>query len=260
MGDKDLVVMTNEQLGTVVAELTRTIGLAYESPEGKEHRAKLAGLGAPPYVKLGLGCSLGSAAGDVYQMLALGSPILAYAKLLGVRLAPYILNIRGTFEVDGPTDLPNLSNDSTKIVQDTLIDQMVVRVQPQVSPSASFGNTDAFFFQYLTGIEATLDVTGAPRYAVAPDFTPISNLADLVGGSHWPGGWVLGYQQQLKAALNASIPLPADLLPLEVILSFRGWVPVGETFVSMKNQQAIDGLAECGVQLDKNYQARVLCT
>lgn len=260
MADKDLVVMTNEQLGTVVAELTKSIGLAYDSPEAKEQRTKIAGLGAPPYVKLGLGCSLGSAAGDVYQMLALGSPILALAKLYGVRLAPYLINIRGTFEVGGPTDLPDLSNDSTKIVQDTLIDQMVVRVQPQQPTGAAFGNIDAFFFQYLTGIEATLDVTGAPRYAVAPDFTPISTLADLIGGSHWPGGWVLGYQQQLKAAFNASIPLPADLLPLEVVLTFRGWVPVGETFVSMKNEQAIDALSECGVQLCQAYKSRVLCT
>jgi hypothetical protein len=218
------------------------------------------GLGAPPGAK-GLGCGdggMGPLASGVYAMLAAGSPRLAYAKALGTPLAPYIINIKATFDAVDTTDVPNASNVNTKIVQDTLIDALVVRVQSEQTATGAFQNVDNFFFNFQSGIDATLDVTGAPRYSVAPDFTPLSTLADMInGGSHWPGGWILTYQQQLKMSFHANVPLPSDLVPVDVICSFRAWTPVGEMFVQMTNAQAFAGLAGCGFECSPEYQKRV---
>jgi hypothetical protein len=77
------------------------------------------------------------------------------------------------------------------------------------------------------------------------------------GVGHWPGGWVLTYQQQLWMSFQAKVLLP--YAPLEVICSFRGWVPVTQAFVSMTNREAITLLqSEFGIQLDDSYIQRVV--
>jgi hypothetical protein len=223
------------------------------------------GLGAPPPPKrfFGLGCcsdeNLGPLSAGIYAMLAAGSPRLALAKARGVPLAPYLINVRAIFPDTSTSVIPDVGSD-VKIVQDTLIDALVVRVQNEslTANQNQFQALSDFFFGFQSGIEAKLSVHGAPRYDVAPKYTPLSTLADVVnGGSHWPGGWVLTYQQQLMMDFNAKILLP--FAPMEVVCTFRGWTPVTQSFVTMSTREAINQLQnDFNIQLDDSYIKMVL--
>jgi hypothetical protein len=223
------------------------------------------GLGAPPGVRppkqFGFGCGesdFGPLATGIYSMLAAGSPRLALAKARGVPLAPYTINVRALFPDTGTTLIPDVGSD-VKITQDTLVDSLVIRIQNESTTANQnqFQTLSDFFYGYQSGIEATLDVQGAPRYSVAP-FTPLSTLGDPNNGEgHWPGGWVLTYQQQLFMSFRTKILLP--YAPLEVVCTFRSWVPVTQAFVSMTNREAIECLqSEFGIQLDQSYIDRVV--
>lgn len=209
----------------------------------------------------GLGCGDGGCAGlapGVYDMLALGSPRLALAKALGVRLVPYYFNIKATFADVATTDVPDVGAD-VKIVQDTLIDCLLVRIfnQSNTANQNILQTQSDFYFTFQSGIEATLDIKGAPRPSLAPQFTPLASLADAFNGSsHVQHGFVLTYQQQLQASFHASITLP--YAPIEVVLTFRAYTPDNEMFVQMTNAQAFEGLQQCGFDCDEGYIERVL--
>jgi hypothetical protein len=225
---------------------------------------KKPGLGrGKEFVVPGLGCGDGGCAGmapGVYEMLALGSPRLALAKALGVRLVPYYFNIRAPFPNVATTDVSDVGAD-VKIVQDTLISGVVVRIFNQ-SNTANQNIQQAesdFFYTFQSGIEATLDVKGAPRPSLVPQFTPLANIADAFNGdAHIQNGFVLTYQQQLQASFHASITLP--YAPIEVVLTFQAVTPDNEMFVQMTNAQAFEGLVECGFDCDEAYIERVLST
>lgn len=217
-----------------------------------------AGLGAPaqpaPYRSgFASGPGLEGPIGlGVQRMLEAGSPRLALAKAMGVPMAPYAINVRATFpDVDTP-DVPNVGSD-VKIVQDTLIDCLVTRITIDRTPTNVFQPQSDYFFNFQSGLEATLDVKGAPRYSVAPNFTPLSTLADMVNGNaKWPAGWILTYQQQLFMSFHSRIsPLPDA--PITVVSTFRAWIPVGEMFVQMTNREAFERLAKRGVECDQEF-------
>lgn len=219
-------------------------------------KAPAKGLGRP----VGLGCegSCDPLAGEVYRMLALGSPRLAYAKALGVRLVPYYFNIRATFDNVDTTDIPEVGAD-VKIVEDTLIDSMLVRIYNKSSTANQnqFQTQTDWYFTWQSGIEATFDVQGAPRPTLAPKFTPLGQLADAFNGdAHSPRGFVLTYQQQLAMAFHASVSLP--YAPLEVVVTFRSFTPDNDMFVEMTNRQAFEGLAAAGFACNDAYVNRVL--
>jgi hypothetical protein len=206
-----------------------------------------AGIGAPS--KSGLGCSGGPLESGVYAMLAAGSPRLALAKAWGVPLAPYLINVRATFPNTSTTDVEQVGSD-VKIVQDTLCDAMVLRITNQGATANQnvLQPQSDFFYNVQSGIDAKLDVLGAPRYSVAPKFTPLASLLDSInGGSHWPGGWILTYQQQLVMSFHANVTLPDA--PMDVCCTFRGWIPTNDMFVDMKNRDAIASLVAMGYSI-----------
>jgi hypothetical protein len=214
-----------------------------------------AGLGAPP-IRTGFawGPGLEGPIGlGVQKMLEAGSPRLALAKILGVPMAPYMINVRAVFPDPDTLQVPDVGSD-VKIVQDTLVDCLVTRITIDQAPNNIFTPQNNFFFNFQSGIEATLDVKGAPRYSIAPNFTPLSTIADMISGdSKWPAGWILTYQQQLFMSFNARIsPLP--MTPVTVVCSFRTWTPLGEMFVQMTNREAFQRLAENGVHCSEQYK------
>jgi hypothetical protein len=226
----------------------------------RELKSPGTGLGKPGAT--GLGCGDGSMPGGmeagVYEMLALGSPRLAYAMALGVRLVPYYFNIRATFDNVDTTDIPTTGSD-VKIVEDTLVESLLVRILNKSSTANQnlFQAQSDWYFNWQSGIEATLDVQGAPRPTLAPKFTPLATLADAFNGdSRWPRGFILTYQQQIEAAFHASVTLP--FAPIEVVLTFRSRTPDNDMFIEMTNKQAFDGLSKCGFQLNEDYCDRVL--
>jgi hypothetical protein len=217
---------------------------------------KAPGVGAPR--SSGLGCSGGPLDAGVYAMLAAGSPRLALAKAWGIPLAPYLINVIATFANTATTDVLDVGSD-VKIVQDTLVDALVVRIQNMgtTANQNQFQTLSDFFFNFQSSIQAKLDVQGAPRYSVAPKFTPLSTIADVINGqSHWPGGWILTYQQQLFMSFHADVQLPDA--PMKVACTYRGWVPVNEMFTDMKNADAISYLLAMGYDIPTGMQAALL--
>lgn len=214
--------------------------------------SKASGLGAAPS-RSGLGTVTSPLDVSVYAMLQAGSPRLALAKAWGVPLAPYFINVRAVFPDTATTLVPDVGSD-VKIVQDTIIDGMVVRIQNESATvnQNTFQAQSDFYFGFQSGIEAKLDVLGAPRYSVAPKFTPLSTLADVINGADkWPNGWILTYQQQLQMQFKANVALP--MAPIEVICTFRAWLPVNETFVDMSNRDACAFLALEGYVVSDGY-------
>lgn len=184
--------------------------------------------------------------------LAQYSPQLALARAQGVQLAPQMLNIRGSFvdstntlnpsSFDGPTN----TSGNIAISQPTIIDQIVYEID---APNAFTGNVfksmSDYFYALQSGIQATMEVVGAPRYPVSPYFTPIrSLLSGLAEG--WPIGWVLGYTQSIMMQFQQTIPVPT--FPTNITVSFRMWQPIGtDEFQMMDAQTARNGLAALGI-------------
>jgi hypothetical protein len=245
MGDS--VTMTTEQF----QELLRAVK---SNPAGP-----VQGLGRDMRV-VGIGCGdggMGPLATGVYEMLILGSPRLALARALGIRFAPYYMNIRGTFDDISVTDIPPTGSD-VKIVQDTLIDEVCFTITNK-SNSANQNVWQPqfdYYFNKQSGIEVTWDIQGAPRPTLVPKFTPLANVADgLLPFSRWPRGFVLSYTQQLEMAFRATVVLP--FVPIEVCVTMQAWLPMSDLFVDMKNSEAFAGLASCGFVTDQSYQDRV---
>lgn len=196
------------------------------------------------------GCGGGSSINrGVEDYIALGSPRLALARAMGIIIAPYVMTVKATFDTTEATVLPSKSF-SDKVAQDTLIDSMIVRITTDRPPANVFQPQSDYFAQYQDGIEATLDVQGAPRYAVAPNFTPLSTLADVIN-TGWPRGWLLTYQQQIMMSFQSRFALPD--FPTTVACTFRGWVPTGEMFELMSTKEAMDRLSACGYEFPSCY-------
>jgi hypothetical protein len=193
----------------------------------------------------------------IWRLLKSGSPRLAYARALGVPFAPLMNSVRAVFSATSTTDVPNVSAQDP-YSQDTLIDCVMARVQNE-SSTANQSNLQSmadFFFGINGALEATLIIGGAPSYNICPRFTPISTIADMfVGDSHWPNGWILSRTQQPIMSFHATVtPLP--YAPFEVIVSFRGWVPRGDMYLTgdSSNSQAIANLRSLGYMVSKEYE------
>ena len=253
----DLITMTDDQFDKLLDRIRAT-----PAP------AAAAGLGATPPAGLpqgkgfvGLGCAadagLGVLGADVYTFLAAGYPRLALAKAMGIPMAPYTLNVRATFSDTSVSVVADVGSD-VKITQDTIVESMVVRVENQSSTANQniFQPQSDWYFGFMSSIEATLDVQGTPRYTVAPNFTPLSNLMDAFNGDARAGaGWVLTYTNQLKMSFQAKVTLP--YAPIEVVCTFRCRLPIWDELVQMSNMEALRRLVEdCGVQLTETYKAR----
>jgi len=250
--DQPIIAFTPEQLQQLIGSLREVAPAAPATGLGAAVRGGDA--------VVGLGCGdggMGSLATSVYQMLAMGSPRLALAKAKGIQLAPWFINVRATFSDTSVSQVPEVGSD-VKFTQDTFIDTMVVRISNQ-STTANQNQLQTqsdFYYGFQSSIEATLDVMGAPRYAVAAKFMPLSNMLDAFNGNAKLGhGWILSYQQQLKMSFQAKVTIP--YAPIEVVCTFSGWVPVWDELVHMTNSEAIRQLREdCGIQIDDSYAKR----
>lgn len=212
--------------------------------EKLRNAARAQGLGAAAAaVAAGFGCCSPS---DVDRWIEKGYPRLALAVALGVPFAPYVLNVKGVFGSAAVTNIPNTGSD-VKLSQDVIIDDMMTRIVIARPPANMFQTMSDFFFNFQSGIEATLDVMGTPRYAVAPRFTPLSTLTDIVR-AHCKLGWALTYRQQLEMAFNAPFALPE--FPVNVCVTFQGKIPQSEEFVGMTNYTAVQLLrSRCGIDI-----------
>lgn len=231
------------------------VGEVPEWAKGDAKRAeKIAGLGQPSD-----SADAEAFYAEVYEMLVLGSPRLALCKALGIKLVPFLINVRGTFTATDDADIPSTGSD-VKIVTDTLIDEALVRItnQSNVANSSVFQPQSDYFYNVQSGIECTLDVQGGPRYTIVEKFTPLATVFDTANGSGlWPETFILTYQQQFFMSFHASVTLP--YAPLDVTVSWRAWVPQGDLTTDMSNGEAMTQLADvCGVVVTDAYRSRIL--
>lgn len=163
---------------------------------------------------------------SVYQLLAAGSPKLALARALGIRFVPYLIPIKAEFEQQDPDLIPSLGS-KTKILQDCIVQSLLVKLQNGNAPDGTFASMRDYFFNYQSGVEATLKIQGAPRYGVAEDYIDIALLADVVGNAaEWPNCWILTNNQQPMMSFQSTVKLP--FAPYKVTAVLRTWTPEGE--------------------------------
>jgi hypothetical protein len=219
--------------------------------ESKSGLAALAGakLGAAP----GIGTSGNNStngwwrSAPIREIIAF-SPQVALARYYSIPFAPFVQSITATFSsstgVIGPFALGQNANDRLSIV--SVVDAMVYDVQP---PNYNAGNGAQGFLNWWwarqTGIQATLDIDGTPRYVVAPDYTPIDTLCAMMT-EMWPSGWVLNYTQSPKMQFQTTVALPST--PVTITVSFRMWQPVAvRRMLGLTDARAIELLAQAGV-------------
>lgn len=179
--------------------------------------------------------------------LALLSPQIALCMARGDQMVPLVLSCKATFSDPNVSNIPNvaLEGGSTPIVQATVIDHVDYQIN---IPTAFQGQTlkplSDFFFNLQSGISATIDIFGAPRYSVAPFYQPIRTLAAFLKRG-FPYGWFLNYSQGIKMSFNADVALP--FLPVTIAFTYCMWTPAGESYVRMEDRTALEGLAKCGI-------------
>jgi hypothetical protein len=198
---------------------------------------------------LGFGCASSPIDVSIDTFLAMGLPRMALARAMGVSFAPRVLQVRATFDTPDVGVLPSKSF-SDKVAQDYIVQSMIVRITTDTPAANVFEPQSRYFNQFMDGIEATLDVQGAPRFTVAGEFTPLSMLADVCC-CDWPAGWGLTYQQQIIMSFQSRIQLPD--FPTTVIVGFRMWGPTGEMFENMPTAYALEQLQACGYQIPQCY-------
>jgi hypothetical protein len=163
---------------------------------------------------------------SIYE-LAQYSPQLALARAMGVPLAPYHLNIRASFtdSTTATTNPASFENGNTSITQPSICDQIVYSMNSNGAfPGDVFKTLSDYFYQLTSGIQATMEVQGQPKYAVAPYYTPMNALlSGLAEG--WPLGWVLNYNQTISMQFQQTVPVPFP--PLNIVVTFRLWQPTG---------------------------------
>jgi hypothetical protein len=194
-------------------------------------------------------------ASTVYDFLAAGSPQLALAKALSIPFQRLIFPIEAEFPDPSPTGQLNVVP-QFRIEQDTLITGCCYRILNEGTPNVSTLSTlSDFFFNYQSGIQCVLDVTGRPGYPVVPDFTDLSTVCDALGGSDWNDGWILNYTSSLKMSFIGRIALPTS--PMLVTVSWRAWVPAWEELVRMTNFEAIKRLNDLGIETGERFMCGV---
>ena len=177
------------------------------------------------------------------------SPQLALAKAMRVPFSPFVLTIANTFtdtttlESNFQTFQSNAQVGTTDLGgEPTIIDGMVYEIdQPQAYAGNVLKPVSDYFYGLNSGIQATMFVTGAPKYTIAPFFTPLKVLLDSLNEA-WACGWVLGHNQSLIMQFQQTVPVVAP--PTTVTVGFRMWQPIDTAgmFVQMTTGEAYDRL------------------
>ena len=165
------------------------------------------------------------------EEVAMWDPVIALARAMGAQFVPFMINIRTAF-VDPSINVTNTvsfegSNERLNMV--SVVDEVTYQIDtPNLNPSNALQAVNAWFYARQSGIQATMIVDGAPRYVVAPFFTPLESLMSSLAEG-WPMGWSLGYTQTVKMQFTATIPIP--VLPANITVTLRAWQPsAGNTF------------------------------
>lgn len=206
--------------------------------ENQEKRPGLGSIGRPD---------------EVYEWIQRGAPGIALARVLGIPFGPWTPQVRFTFDTPDPQVSPVVGfSGETRITQETIVQCIIVRTSIDRTPISPFDAPSDNAFNFTQPIDATLDITGTPRYTVTPDFTPLQNLMDTFNGnSEWPWAWVLTSQQGVKMQFQNRIPLPS--FPVTVTATFRCWQPITDLLRNASTRDVIAQLRENGYTIPDRY-------
>jgi hypothetical protein len=190
---------------------------------------------------------------EVYGWIRRGAPGVALARALGVPFGPWVPQVRFTFDTPDPQVSPVVGFGSeTRITQETIVQCIIVRTSIDRTPISPFDAPSDNAFNFTQPIDATLDISGVPKYTVTPDFTPLQNLADAFNGnSEWPWAWVLTDQQGVKMQFQSRIRLPD--FPVTVTVTFRCWQPVTDLLRNASTRDVVAQLRELGYTIPDRY-------
>lgn len=139
---------------------------------------------------------------DVYRLLGLGSPRLAYARANGVSLVPYDVVVPAPFTSTSVTQVPDAGN-KEKLQQDVVVVSSDFQITNIETPSGLDSLTN-FFFAQDSGIVARMKIVGAGGgYNPAPDLQPV----EFFRRTYRPE-WLLTYNNGIKMDFQATVPLP----------------------------------------------------
>ena len=201
------------------------------------------GLGCPPGSGGTSHCPTGfepETARIIYDLLRAGSSKLAYSVASGFPLVEYAYTLEADFDSASTTEVNNVGQDQ-KVVQDSIIDDVVFQVQNQDTPSGLDSLTN-FFFEQESGILATMQIVGAAGgYQPYNFFTPIK----LMCGPKKM--WLITYNNGIVMNFNASVPLP---FPVTVTFVFRCRTSYWRKLLEMTSWEALCKLKEMGFLCD----------
>jgi hypothetical protein len=183
--------------------------------------------------------------------LAAISPQLALAIAEGVQMAPMVLACKATLtSTSSPIPSVVLENgQGATLSQATLVTGATLQID---QPNANAGNflkpESDYYFTEQSGISATLDVVGTPRYTVCQFYEPLRVVRDLLN-QRIQSGWVLNGTQSIRMSFSVDqATLPT--LPTTITFAFLMLQPAGtDKYIYLSSTDAIKELSALGVDL-----------
>lgn len=178
--------------------------------------------------------------------LILTAPRLAYGMIIGVRRAPYTIDIPIQFSSSAVNAPPVVASFQNNVSLDTLIERVTYNLdQPNTFPGSPFRS---LYFNQLkqsgaTGVGVQMDVYGSPRFSVNLSFTDLGNLFDVLAIT-WPNGLALPKQSNVK--LSAILLQTPVSVPYNVTVTFAGWQCEDASLDGLSDDDARDRLRKLG--------------
>jgi hypothetical protein len=178
--------------------------------------------------------------------LILIAPRLAYGMVIGVRRAPYTIDIPIQFSSSTVNAPPVVQSFQNNVSLDTIIERVAYNIfQPNTFPGSPF---QSLYFNQMkqswqTGIGIQMDVYGGPRYSVNLEFCDLGSLFDVLAVT-WPAGWILPKQSNIKvSAILLQTPVS---VPYNATLTFQGWQDVDDSLSALSDDDARERLRRLG--------------
>jgi hypothetical protein len=181
--------------------------------------------------------------------LATLSPRAALAELSGAVRAPFTPNVTATFSstdqgfAEGGMDVSVLGSDT--FVEDVIFDIQV----SSAFTGTVFQSLYDFFYNKTSGFQATLEITGSPRYTPNPFPTPLSNFANFIP-HYWPDGWLLTKYNGIKMRFTPQVT-PIPNVPVTITATFRCYQYICYDLDTMSEDAIIARLAAAGYDIGK---------
>ena len=178
--------------------------------------------------------------------LILTAPRLAYGMVIGVRRAPYTIDIPIQFSSSTVNAPPVVQSFQNNVSLDTLIERVTYNLdQPNTFPGSPFRS---LYFNQMkqsgaTGVGVQVDVYGSPRFSWNLTYTDLGNLFDVLANT-WPNGFEIPKQGNIKmSAILTQTPIS---VPYNILVTWTGWQCVDSSLDGLSDDDARERLRRLG--------------